>query len=111
MSKRNQEHDGNAMASAAAFRQQLIRSGELLLRAERIFERCWDEDVFVRNVNIKLDGGGGGNYLAIVKAETPEGKIVAFHDAPTLLELVTGLLARLENKSLKWREDTPYEPR
>lgn len=108
MSKKRENHDGNAAASAAAFTRQMVRVGEVLHRAEFTIDRDADEDLFLTHINIKVNPSGDGGYLAIIKAETPEGRVVAFHDAPTLAETIVGVLDRLSNRSLKFREDRPY---
>jgi hypothetical protein len=51
------------------------------------------------------------NVLLIVKAETPEGNIIAFHGGEDLASVVIGLVNRLDNGSIKWKEDKPYDER
>jgi hypothetical protein len=93
-------------AAEGALRDKLVRQ---LLMAERAITEAEERDVFVRDIRLVNKLGLGSGWLAVVRAETDGGKFVAFHGGDTYLEAVSGVIARLRNGSLKWREDTPYE--
>lgn len=96
---------GNSMASEAAYQRTLIRQAEVLLRFETVWQDYFEEDAVLTQVRVIFPGIVGGEYRVVLKAEMQEGKFVAFHNAPTLIEALVGLVNRLENKSLKFRED------
>ena len=103
--KSDKDIDGDAMASARAVQRIMVDIGEQMMRAEYLFGRYSEEYTELDWVRIKFPTEDGHEYLAIVKAFTEEGDQVAFHAAPTFHEVVIGLLKRLENRSIKWRED------
>jgi hypothetical protein len=105
MTKKDSEVPGNAMASQQAYTRQLVRQAELLLRWEGIVNRLEDEEVWVDGLSIRMPTYDRPDTFVTVRAHTPTGKIVAFHGAPTLYEAVAGVVARVENRTLKWRED------
>ena len=105
MKRRNQDMPGNAMESQAQYQRQMVRLAEQLVRAERTFDNLFDEDVVVLRMTIRLPQYEGQEYMVIVGARSPEGRVVTFHSSETFAEAVRGALARLENRSNKWRED------
>lgn len=108
MSKRSRNEDGNSVAAAATLTRMLVRVGETLSRADDLVDRVADEDVFILDIRFKVGGSVSDGWLVVLRADSPEGKLVAFHDAPTFLEAVQGTFDRLQNRSLKWKEDRPY---
>lgn len=62
--------------------------------------------VEVLAVKFKMAGYPNGESMAIITADSDDGTpIVAFHTAVDFAELFVGLIARLENGSLKWKPD------
>jgi len=99
------EVPGNALESQRLFDRQMIRAASQMVHAERAFERLDEEDVVVSRVVIRLPVGDGAEYLAVLNAEAPTGKLVAFHRAGTFMECIVGVCERLVNGSLKWTPD------
>jgi hypothetical protein len=104
-SKDTTEVDGNAMMSAKLFAEQTIKAAETLIRVERSLDRLFEKEVYVEGVTIRCPTEEKPGYLAIVRAVTPAGRMVAFHREETFWEVVVGVAKRLENGSLKWAED------
>ena len=105
MARKNLDVPGNAMASAAAAGEIMLRAGQAMFRMDALLERYDDEDVFIGGLSLRAPGMDQSDWFVVVRAETPEGKVVAFHSAPTFLEAIQGVVARLDNRSLKWKED------
>jgi hypothetical protein len=99
------EVPGNALASAQAFTRGLLRQAETISLFEHSVERLEDDDTWVRSLSIRLPDGVRTSYLIVARADTPEGAVVAFHDAPQLLEALGGFCERLRNGSLRWKPD------
>lgn len=99
------EVSGNAMASAMAVQRQLIRAAEQVARAEGTFRWHEDRDRDILAIRVRMPQHAEGEYMAVVSADSDEGPVVAFHSAPTFGETIVGLLARLENDTLVWKED------
>lgn len=96
---------GNAMASRAEVERILVRLGSQLSNLDHVLEQMTGDDVWVRSLTIRLWTQENEEHLVVVKADTAEGAVVAFHSAATLAELVDGLVNRCRNKSLRWKED------
>lgn len=103
--KKGEDTPGNAMMSALEYQRQMIRSQEQLIRCDRILERLFDDDVEVLGMSIRLPQEDAGDYLVTVRARKGNNKVVAFHAANTLAEVLRGVLAKLENRSIRWKED------
>lgn len=105
MSRKNKDIPGNAVASAAEYARQQARNGEKLLVVDKLLAD-WDEDeVFIDGFSLRPPSMDRGDWLMVIRANGPEGRLVAFHDAPTFAELIVGFVNRLQNRSLKFRED------
>jgi len=102
---KNGEVPGNAVESQRLFDKQMIRAASQLVHVERALERLDQEDVVVGRVVIRLPVGDGAEFLAVLNADTPEGKMVAFHRAGTFMECIVGVCERLVNGSMKWTAD------
>lgn len=96
---------GNSMASALAYQKSLIKQAEALWRFDRILGAYLDEDVRLTAMRVIIPTLDGDEFRIVLKAERGGEKYVAFHAGGTLIEALVGLLARLENKTLKFKED------
>jgi nickel-dependent lactate racemase len=105
MSRNSRDSKGNELGVVS----QAMRKVNTLARSWDIFERQLDRDILVQFVNIKLATYEGGEHLVILKGVSGTTKVVAFHSAEDLLDALAGALARIENDTLKWREDTPWQ--
>jgi hypothetical protein len=105
MSKKEPVEYGNAIESQAAYVRGLVRNAEAVLLFERVADRMFEEDTEITGISIRMPTLDKGEYLMIVRAREGNRQIVAFHSAPTLFELVAGTVQRLQNKSLKWKDD------
>ena len=62
--------------------------------------------VMVETIKFKLSGDPNKESLAIVTGFSEEdGPLVAFHTSFTAEELFVGVMARIRNGTLKWKED------
>ncbi len=103
--------EGKYDASLRAAERLLKQAGKRLEQLDRWIEDPPDGETFITEIRIKVGGGWDGGCLAILKKEGSAGRQIAFHGADTLMEAVTGLVSRLDNGSLKWKEDVGYEPK
>lgn len=74
----------------------------------RLWHPVWEgrlSSMNIREVRIRGPREEGGQVLCIIKAEDEHGRFVAFHAADSAVEAVRGTLERVENGSLKWKED------
>lgn len=102
---KNTEIPGNSVGSHAAYLRQMVRQAEALLDLERTVEHMFEEEWHVRGITIRFPQDDRPEYLAIVRLDGRSGKQVAFHNAPTLLEVIVGVANRLKNRSLQFKDD------
>ena len=93
------------MASALAVQREMLRVAETLYRADALVNTLFEEDVDVTRISITLPTMDRGECMAVVNATVHGEYAVAFHGGATLHECLLGVLARLENRSLKWKQD------
>ena len=103
--RKNDEVNGNAMASALAVQRQLIRQAEQAARVEMSLERLDEDDIMVRSMRIVMPKMDGSDYMIVVNADTPDGAVCCFTSGVTFSEALSTCLARLENRSAKWVKD------
>lgn len=87
------------------------RLGEATMYIAKAVEDPPGGEVWLKSVTLKVRYGAEGDVLAILKAESGEGKLIAFHSGDTVDEVWQGIANRLRNGSFKWREDKPYGER
>lgn len=64
----------------------------------------------LHSVLLKAPKHPGDKWLAVFKANSPDGPVVAFHKASTLLGALANGLQRVYSGKLSWRLETPYKP-
>lgn len=104
-SKNNSDIAGNAMASAQAVTRQLVQVSEQLYRAERVLDRMFEENEYIKNIKFRAPTEENNSWLVVVTGEIEGADVVAFVYADTFAEASRMLWAMLENRSIKWKED------
>lgn len=102
---KNTDIPGNAVGSQAAYLRQMVRQAETLLGFEDVLDHLFDEEVQLRSISIRCPEDDRPEYLAVVRVYWHGEKQVGFHNAPTLLEVLTGVVNRLKNRTLQFKED------
>lgn len=96
---------GNARESALRAQEYLLNQAVDLNSTERVADKLFESGWVLVSIRLKFPAGEGGGYLAIVKAEGPEGSMVGFHDGTTFAEVVVGMVRRLHQGGVKWKRD------
>lgn len=96
---------GNVVASAALVERTLSRDGLALHKGDEALRGMFDEGMQVKAIRFRSSGHPEGEWLAVVTMETENGGVVGFHSGVTLVDCITGVLRKLTNRSLKWKED------
>lgn len=99
------EVPGDSVTSAANYARAMVRLAEAIVDFERQADRLAETDLFIQSMTIRLPSYDRAEYLLVLRGTTPDGAVVAFHNAPTLWETIEGTVNRLKNGSLKWKED------
>jgi len=81
------------------------------MRFEEIAGGYFDDGVTILDVRVKCPGLGGADYFVVCRAETGGKRFVAFGNGDTFSEAVRSFLARLENRSVNFKEEKPYVPK
>lgn len=105
MMARKQKDDGNTLASQRSYEQAMLKSGQLLGRIDSYIDKYAEEDVFVTGMSIRIPQDVGEDVFITVRAQSPDGPVVAFHGASSFAEALLGLGNRLQNRSLRWKAD------
>jgi len=98
-------------ASLRAAERYVKKLGMALERLDVWVTECPDDEHYVTGVNIKVRFDSVGDVLIMVKADSAEGDVLAFHAADSLSACVLGLANRLDNGNIVWRQDIPYDQR
>ncbi len=105
MKHKDMEVPGNILASAALTDRILTKVGLAVHMSQHTMERMSEEGMVVIRITFKAGSGVHADWLAIIAVKTEGGGIVAFHSAPSFPATVEGLCHRVNNGSLKWKED------
>lgn len=103
--------DGKGIRGAADYADVVYAEWQRLDKLDRLLQRLDEEDLIIVGIRFRPPNGENTSWLAIITADGAEGSTVAFHDAPTYRECFVGMVNRLENRSLKWKENKPWNGR
>lgn len=103
--RRNKEIPGDTIASQRAFDKEMVGRGVLLGRLEGYVDAYAEDEVFIQGITIRVPQDIGTDVLVVVRAVAAGESVVAYHAAPTLGEAIVGMGRRMQNKSLRWKED------
>jgi len=95
--------------SRKAAERLLQKHGLRLARLDEIIEDTPDDTHYITELRFKLGIHTGGAVMTVIKSDGPNGKQVAFQVGETIGDAITGLVNRMDNGTLAWREDKPYE--
>lgn len=103
--KKSKEISGNTLAAQYAFDKEMIARGVLLGRVDSYLDKYAEDDILVMGFSIRVPQDIGDEYLLTIRAIVADEAKVAFHAAATFEELIVGLSKRLQNRSLRWKDD------
>ena len=96
---------GNSLASQALVQRVLLKTGIYVHKIEEAFQLLENHGVYVKALRFSLKDGADGDWMAVLTADTDDGPMVAFNTGATFGDCLSGLSARLDNGTLKWKED------
>lgn len=100
-----QEVDGNSVQSTLNYQNACLKAAEQILRFETVMETIKAEGGRLKGMSIKLPLNRDGEVLIVIRAAFGEEDFVAFSSGITLFETLRVTVARIQNKSIKWKED------
>lgn len=99
------ELPGDARGSQLNYERALVRQAEALHEWERLASRDYEDDQIYVGLSIRIPHNEGEDYLLTLRCFRAGEKFVAFHAAPTMVEALVGMVNRVRNKSMRWRDD------
>jgi len=88
-------------------RLMVLKWGYSLVDLESLMSKDASDGLRVQSITVRNPKEPGADYLVVVKA-TVEGRYyVGFHGAQTVAEALAGATARITNRSMRFREDSP----
>jgi hypothetical protein len=100
----SEKQEGSRVAKIL-YERTMLRNAEQVVRFEYLIDRMIEEDVWIEGMTIRLSREAENEYLVILRAVVGGEAKVTFQSGTTLLDSLVGLLRRLENRSLEWKED------
>lgn len=102
---RSTDQPGGVLATAAAHERFVQRVGLGWIGVVEALGRLHAEDHVVYRVTVRGDWDGHGEFLLVLIADTENGPKVAFHNSGDPHGMWVSLKNRIENGSLKWKDD------
>jgi len=96
---------GNVLASVQGQQRWLQGIGQGWVHAVDALQRLAGHGIYVTGMSFRYDWETGGETLLVIRADSDEGKVVSFHGTTELYGLWQSLANRIDNGTLKWRED------
>jgi len=81
------------------------RTGVVVVGFDQAVERADDRDVWFQGLSVRPPTALRAEWLVVMRVNTEEQPVVAFHSAGTFAEALKGALERFENGSLVWKDD------
>lgn len=96
---------GNAMGSAANRELFLAQVGQGWLKFLGECQRLEEAGVFISGLSLRGQPGSGDALLVVLRAETEDGKKVAFHSVDEDMTLWNSLTNRIAHNRIEWKVD------
>lgn len=100
--------DANMDRTGALLQQQQRRCaslGEALMVFETLLPALEAEYIMLLGLSIRFPARAGFDWLIILRAEKPEGRVVAFTQGRTLFDALEALVGAVSERSLRWQPD------
>lgn len=108
------DDQGNSAKEEASLRAAARLLSKLGTRVEQLDHHIVDlahDMPDITEIRFKIRYATVGDVLGVVKGVRDGKKLIAFHSDDTFGEVLVGLVNRMNNGTLKWKEDIPYEER
>ncbi len=96
---------GNAMATAANRESFLVAVGQGWMQFLVECQRLEESGVYVKGLSLRGQPGSGDALLLVLRADTENGKMVAFHSVDEDMTLWKSLANRLSHNRIEWKAD------
>lgn len=105
MPKGRDQHTDRTGAFLDQQRKRCATLGEGLMAFESALPRLEAEYTMVLGVSIRFPARVGFDWLIIVRAERPDGRVVAFTQGRTFFDALEGFVTAVEDNTLRWQPD------
>jgi hypothetical protein len=97
--------DGKGADGSRLWAKEIERAGVTLKQANRLYSALEKSELYLKQVKFIVKDDEGNDWLVIVTADGTDGPVVSFHGASSFEDALRGLIARIDNGTLKWRPD------
>lgn len=97
---------GNPAADIALAMQLFVKVGRSVFKMERLMENRGEDKMRIKEIRIKSGSERDGEALVTVKARMGDHDYVGFASASSAVEALRLALEKVENETLRWKEDT-----
>lgn len=100
------ERERRGVGSRGKSLDKLLRKqAETLGYFEELLDKRYDEMFEIRSISLKPPSEDRAEWFAVVRASAEGVPLVGFHSGATIAETLVGLVNRIDNRSMKWRDD------
>lgn len=105
MSEQQEKRKRHTPSHSRSLMEQIADQAARAVRFENHWRRDYEDDLVYRGFSIKLPDVVGADVLVVVRAWLNGAPVVAFVSGGSLWEALAATFAKIENRSLKWKED------
>ena len=104
----NHRRDNEARASDAAYKRWVANLAKAITNMDSYRREVQEDAPTLVSFMVKCDPDDERGVLIVAKGYVGNAWLVAFHRGDSIEDALKGLGDRLQNRSLQWKEDTPY---
>lgn len=101
----SKEEHGTSRNAAIVFQRQIDKIGTSVFRFDKLHENLQDREGYIKRISILPSSPVRGDFLLVATAFYEGEHVVCFQQGFSLEEVLMGFLNRLQNGSLKWKDD------
>lgn len=105
MSSKENGTAGNSMQATLEWQKGVISAGAQIMRLETIQENMAEDMSYIKGMSVRVPATREEEVLIVVRAHIEGTDVVAFSSGITVFEALRTTVARLQNKSIKWKVD------
>lgn len=108
--KRRDGVPGDSVEEARLWARRVHSYGIAVLKLDRLMDRDREGVVRIKEIRVKAADAGRPECLVIVKAKEGDKRLVGFASALEPSEALRLAIEKVNNASMRFRDDKPYEP-
>lgn len=97
--------DGKGVGGHDAYVKDMLAKAQQVIGLQQALEDMEDDELYVHQLKFASRGSDAWEWLVVLTVDSKDGAKVAFSSAGTLSEAIGALLGRIQNNSLRWKDD------